>query len=178
MKIDDFTIYGDIRKHLEMIRKYEEQKNEIDMITTALQKQMIAKIKKVVRPFSKNMLYNAFMQQDKPAKERQMYKFVEGEMKERFFDGYKAKLERITSRGNIGWAYLFQFKVEGKVIEIQVPVIELVDEDNVWQMSYGEYVVRYPVSTCKWDTLISSYKEEECAAKIAEWIESKRDPQT
>lgn len=174
MRYDEvkWPLIAEIEECRYLIKKNNEEIREKEVINKALESEIVRRIRKIVTVFSDKMLHNASLQQNKEkAEDKQMYKFVKEEMKERFFPNIKnVKLNSIITCGYDAYGYSFRFTVKGIELDIFYPNVSNVNEDNFVSAHYGKYHVSYNKSGCLWSTICDSYKEEECAAKIEEFL--------
>lgn len=167
------NIYTEINNYKSIIRDKEAEIEQIKLVTDSLTESMIMRIRSIVLPYSEKMLSEAWIQQDKPAAERKMFKFVTEDLLERLFDKderKKVKFDKIIPFGYDRYVYGFQFTYKGIKFEVQIPNVKVTSKENVKHMWYGTYVLMYEKGKNVWDYIEDSYDLNYIAEAIKEFV--------
>lgn len=155
--------------------KKEIYKNEI--IVKSLTDTILGLVHSIFVPLSDGILHKAWCQQSKQKKsDRREYEFVKDEMIQGFFNGNKKEvhLEQIIMCGDDIYAYNLIFKFHKTSFQITYPCPNNIRNDNhLIYTDYGKYILRYKDTDACWDWITSSYKEEDIAKAIEEFVAKK-----
>ena len=177
MKLDfsHLNEFSNIEKYKEMISKQKDEIYERELIIESLMDSMCRAIRGIVLPYSKKMLEAAHSQQNKPAGENEMYKFVGKDLKERVFeDVKKAKLDHISSLNYDSCVYYFYFKYHGFMFGVAIPNVAVANKDNFNNMNYGQYRVMYEKNPGHWNTIKTSYDLDNLKDAVTKFVNSEK----
>lgn len=171
------TVFKDIENHRNLIRKQKEEIEEKQMIVDSLMASMVHRVKQIIIPYSNKMLSAAYHQQNKSTKkEREMFEFVKDDLLERLFEKDERKEVKFVGIIPLGYdccVYNFQFKYKGTVFELVIPNVSAADKENIWNMWYGMYVLRYEKKRSIWDHITESYYLDDIANAIQDFVKEK-----
>ena len=169
---DEPTIFEKIETSKTLIKKTQSEIDEKQIIIDSLTDSLVRQVKSVVLPYIGNMLQTAWQEQDK--EEKNTYKFIKKDVIERFFNGdKKAKLEKIVPCGYEHYEYNFYFTYHKIKFAISIPNVRAANSKNLYHMRYGAYSVLYEHKPSVWHTICTSYKEEDIAKAIQEFVSEK-----
>lgn len=184
--MDDKFYQGDCyeKSPQEKVVEYHSLIEEIDaeiakkeLMKESLMASMIRSVKSITTPFSifKETLSSAAKQQNEKLKEnRADYEFAKGKIIELFFRGDKtAKLTRITAEGWESYAYWFYVEYKGINFCIKIPDVKKATENTLKHMNRGMYSVSYQKTPSWTQGLAVSYKEEDIANAIDEFLKQR-----
>ena len=94
--------------------------------------------------------------------------FVE---KDFFKDRYKIKITDIIPSGYISYyAYNLVFTINGVKYELEIPVRDALNTENIEHALYGKYYLFYEQSESSWSSICSDYTDSGMADKIEEYF--------
>jgi len=160
-----------------LIAKIDAEIAEKELMKESLTDSMIRSVKSISTPFSmlKDVLPAAMKQQhEKLKKDRGTYELVKDKIIELFFHGDKdAKLTDITSEGWESYAYWFYVDYKNTTFILKIPDVRVAKPKFLENMNYGMYSVSYQKSSSWSERLACSYKEEDIANAIDEFIKQR-----
>ena len=110
---------------------------------------------------------------NKKKSERPMYEFMKKDLITKLFseDRQKdVKLESVTGLLYEYCVYYFTFTYKGLKIKLTIPNVRVANKENLSSMHYGQYYVSYEKSNSLWNGIAASYKLEDIAKAIEEFV--------
>ena len=170
------TLYESIKQYRNLITEQEEEIKKREIIKDSLTSSLVANVKAVVIPYTDKMLQEASRQQgNKKKSEREMYEFVTQDLMNNLFgESEEVKVDKIICRGYDRNSYGFYFDYKGISFELRVPNVANAYKDNLREMWYGEYQLYYAVHSSYWKCVGHSYKLEEIAKAIQDFVRGEK----
>lgn len=179
MKVDDLckSVYSKIIRYQGIINKKNAMIADIELEIDALNEAMLKCVREIVTPLSERMLDKAALEQHaKDDEERAMFEFVEEDITDRFFNGNKGvRLIQILHIGS--YDYDLRFVCENIKFSIIYPNTKGISKATMESAYLGKYGIFYEERPTVWKCICFSYDENECAAKIAEFIAKRKEEQ-
>lgn len=167
--------YKAIEKYKSLVEKKEAEIEELETIKDSLTASLVRQVRSIVLPYMDDMMKEAANQQNlKKKSERTTYEWMKKRLIEELFDENRrkdVKLESIVTCGYEGYGYNFNFSYKRTKIALFIPVPRKATKTNLWYMYYGKYELSYEHKSSVWHSITSSYKLEDIAKALEEFIE-------
>lgn len=166
---EELCAYRNIKKYRNMIDKRNDEIDEMQTVVESLTDSLVKEVKRVSLPYSSKMLQNAYIQQG--TEDISMYTFVTEDLKERLFNKEERKLvnfKNILRHGYDFRAYDFYFEYKGFSFVLKIPNVKNANENNLWEIQYGEYQLYHEIELNYLRRITHSY-DLDC---IADYINS------
>ena len=148
-----------------------------EMIVKSLTDTLLGLVQSIWLPLSEGILEKAWHQQsEKKKSDRREYEFVKDETINRFFNANKKEvsLEKIVGCGYDNYAYNLYFKYHKITFQIVCPCpCNITKDEHLTFTDCGKYILRYEDKNGCWNWITSSYKEEDIAKAIEEFVAKK-----
>ena len=151
--------------------------HEIDRNKLALEsveENILKYIKSIFRPLKSKMLVHTWKEyHDKGILNLDdgISSFVYETLLNTFFEGIGGmRLNDIIPYGYEHYAMGFEFLIGGNKIRIDYPCIEDITRQNLYYANYGKFSLSYEKSPYCWVVIKSSYKEEDIADAIKQFL--------
>ena len=151
--------------------------HEIDrnkLVLESVEENILKYIKSIFRPLKSKMLVHTWKEyQDKGILNLDdgISSLVYETLLNTFFEGIGGmRLYDIISCGYEHYAIGFEFLVGGNKIRIDYPCIESITRQNLYYANYGKFLLSYEESPSYWVVIKSSYKEEDIADAIKQFL--------
>ena len=151
--------------------------HEIDrnkLVLESVEENILKYIKSIFRPLKSKMLVHTWKEyHDKGILNLDdgISSFVYETLLNTFFEGIGGmRLDDIISCGYEHYAMGFEFLVGGNKIRIEYPCLENITRQNLANANYGKFSLSYEKSPSYWVVIKSSYKEEDIADSIKQFL--------
>lgn len=172
---ESVNIFKSIETYKELIAKKETEIEELETIKDSLTDSLIKRVRSIFIPYSSKMLSETHQQSgNKKKSERPMYEFMKKELITKLFSEDKqkdVKLEGVTGLLYDFCVYYFTFTYKGLKIKLTIPNVKVASKENLHYMWYGQYQLHYERRPSVWHCITSSYKLEDIAKALEEFIE-------
>lgn len=176
MYIEDYetNTYEAIEKYKNLVKKKEVEIEELEIIKDSLTASLVRQVRSIVLLYMDDMMNEAFYQQNlKKKSERKTYEWIKKRLIEELFNENRrdsVKLESIVSCGYEGYAYNFIFNYKDTKFELCIPVPQKANRKNLVHIWYGKYQLSYEEKPSCWYHITASYKIEDIAKALEEFI--------
>lgn len=107
--------------------------------------------------------------------EKDMYEYFIKYFKEDFIDDRDIKIVGFLSGGFEEYYIRVEFECNEKCFAIEIPIIKNINERNIEFANYGKLALLIKVSSCCWETIAQSYKEEDIKEAFEKEIGDKNE---
>ena len=169
MIFEEYNAKREIEKYKSLIK---EQRDEIDkrqIIVDSLNASLVRSVQSIFADYSNNMLSSALtgQKEDADEKNKNMFKFVTEDLKERL--GIKTKF-KIVPYGYDNHAYGFYFTYKDVNFELKIPSVKKANVTNISDMNYGSYCLNYEKHPHIWSMITCSYDLDDIANAIHDFV--------
>ena len=176
---EETNTYKAIEQYKNLVEKKESEIKELEIIKDSLTASLVRQVRSIVLPYMDDMMKEAANQQNlKKKSERTTYEWIKKKLIEELFDEGRrkdVKLENIVTCGYEGYGYSFTFSYHKIKLALFIPVPKRATEKNLKYMYYGQYQLSYEYKPSCWDYIAESYKLEDIAKALEEFIKEKEN---